>query len=64
MDSIGFSGVMMFIPFLIMIALYVFVIYVLVSVLRFMKRKNELDQARNEKLDKLIQVLETKSGKE
>ncbi|HZG17899.1 MAG TPA: hypothetical protein VE710_23250 [Candidatus Bathyarchaeia archaeon] len=62
MDSIGFSGVMMFIPFLIMIALYVFVIYVLVSVLRFMKRKNELDQARNEKLDKLIQVLETKSG--
>jgi len=64
MDSIEFGGVMMFIPFLIMIALYVFVIYVLVSVLRFMKRKNELDQARNEKLDKLIQVLETKSGKE
>jgi len=64
MDSIGIGGVMMFIPFLIMIALYVFVIYVLVSVLRFMKRKNELDQARNEKLDKLIQVLETKSGKE
>jgi len=64
MDSIGFGGVMMFIPFLIMIALYVFVIYVLVSVLRFMKKKNELDQARNEKLDKLIQVLETKSGKE
>ncbi|WP_134686947.1 hypothetical protein [Brevibacillus migulae] len=64
MESVGVGGIMMIIPLLIMIAIYVFVIYVLVSVLRFMKKKSELDQARNEKLDKLIQVLEANSGKE
>lgn len=56
--DLGGPGIAMLFPLLITLAVYVFVIYVLVSVLRFMKRKNQLDQERNEKLDKLIQVLE------
>lgn len=62
--KLGGPGIGMMFTLLIMLAVYVFVIYVLVCVLRFMKRKTELDQERNEKLDRLIQALEKKGRDE
>ncbi|WP_206529600.1 hypothetical protein [Brevibacillus sp. SYP-B805] len=50
---------MFFIPVLLF---YAFVIYFLVSVLKFMKRKNQLDQERNQKLDRLIDWFENQAN--
>ncbi|MFJ9500162.1 hypothetical protein [Brevibacillus centrosporus] len=46
------------IPILITITFYAFIIYVLVSFLKFMRQKNQHDRDRNEKLDRLIHYLE------
>lgn len=53
-------NMMMGIPSLMMIVVllfYVFILYCLISALQFMKRKQELDKERNEKLDQLIQAI-------
>lgn len=48
------TNVLMFIPVLVTLAGYVLAIYFIVSVLRFMKRKTELDEERNHILSKLL----------
>lgn len=39
------------------VAFYALVVYLIISVIRFMKQKTVLDQQNNEKLDQLIQLL-------
>lgn len=48
------------IPFLITLAFYAFVIYLMIMVIRFMKQKTLHDQQQNEKLDQLIQLFREK----
>jgi hypothetical protein len=48
---------------LLTLAFYVFIVYILVSVLRFMKQKTESDRERNAKLGELIRLMrETTAG--
>lgn len=46
-----------FLPIIIMLAFYGLVVYLIISVVRFMKNKTLHDQQQNEKLDQLIQLL-------
>jgi uncharacterized membrane protein len=49
---------------LIMLAFYVFVIYFVVSILRFMKAKIRCEEERNAKLDQLIEILRERCSRE
>ncbi|USG67105.1 hypothetical protein NDK47_07380 [Brevibacillus ruminantium] len=63
--DIGFGpSLMMIMYFLVIVAFYGFILYFLISVLRFMKNKTENDRAQNQKLDSLIQMLKERSEKE
>ncbi|MGO0060442.1 hypothetical protein ACTID9_10580 [Brevibacillus fluminis] len=44
----------MFVPLLVTLAGYVLAIYFIISVLRFMKRKIELDNQRNQLLSRML----------
>ena len=46
-----------FLPIIIMLAFYALVVYLIISVIRFMKNKTLHDQQQNEKLDQLIQLI-------
>ncbi|GEB34235.1 MULTISPECIES: hypothetical protein [Brevibacillus] len=52
------------IPLFIMLLFYGLIIYLLISLIRFMNNKIALDQERNEKLDQLIQLLQKGEQKE
>jgi membrane protein implicated in regulation of membrane protease activity len=53
----------MLVPLLLTLAFYGFIVYVLVSLLRFMKQKTESDRERNAKLGELIRLMrETTAG--
>ncbi|MBU8714468.1 MULTISPECIES: hypothetical protein [Brevibacillus] len=52
------------IPLFIMLLFYGLIIYLLISLIRFMNNKIALDQERNEKLDQLIQLLQKSEQKE
>ncbi|WNC13390.1 hypothetical protein [Brevibacillus brevis] len=43
---------------------YALVVYFIISVIVFMKRKTKLDQQQNEKLDHLIQLLQNRERQE
>lgn len=62
MDS-GFAGEGLFflvalLPFLIYLALVVFLIYFAVRMIKFMNQKTKLDQEKNRHLAELVRVLE------
>jgi len=57
----GFNFGFALLPMLVTLAFYVFIIYVLISFLRFMKIKNQLDQERNDKLNRLLHVMEQRA---
>jgi|GEM_PF-3077231 len=60
MMEMGGPGLMMVFPFLLFIvylALLLFTVYFMLSVLRFMKQKNEDDALLNQKLDLLLASL-------
>lgn len=52
------------IPLFIMLLFYGLIIYLVISLIRFMNNKIALDQERNEKLDQLIQLLQKSEPKE
>lgn len=43
---------------------YALVVYFIISVIVFMKRKTKLEQQQNEKLDHLIQLLQNRERQE
>ncbi|WP_400162827.1 hypothetical protein ACAF76_005130 [Brevibacillus sp. TJ4] len=58
------SSIATFIPILIALAFYAFVLYLIIMVLRFMKEKTLHDRQRNEKLDQLIELLRERERKQ
>ncbi|CAM5784636.1 MULTISPECIES: hypothetical protein [Brevibacillus] len=64
MHTIGVPTLVTFIPVLITLASFGFILYFLICIIRFMKDKTKNDQARNEKLDMLIHLLKERSSKE
>ncbi|RNB82362.1 hypothetical protein EDM56_23865 [Brevibacillus fluminis] len=48
------AGLFMFVPLLVTLAGYVLAIYFIICVLRFMKRKIELDNQRNQLLSRML----------
>nr|WP_311837575.1 hypothetical protein [Brevibacillus aydinogluensis] len=66
-DMNPLTSFMMIFPLLTLVltlAFYGFIVYVLVSLLRFMKQKTESDRERNAKLGELISLLrETNVGR-
>ncbi|WP_431809807.1 hypothetical protein [Brevibacillus agri] len=59
MLNVGVSAI----PLLIMLLFYGLIIYLIFSLIRFMKNKTSLDRERNEKLDQLIQLLQEQEQK-
>ncbi|ELK43069.1 hypothetical protein BAG01nite_11240 [Brevibacillus agri] len=59
MLNVGVSAI----PLLIMLLFYGLIIYLIFSLIRFMKNKTSLDRERNEKLDQLIQLLQQQEQK-
>ena len=43
-----------FIPFIIYLAIFIFSIYFVIKIIKFMNAKIKLDQERNQKIDELI----------
>ncbi len=50
----------MVVPFLLMVAFYGFILYVVICVLRFMKEKIRLDEERNQLLAELVKWTRSK----
>ncbi|CAJ1001657.1 MULTISPECIES: hypothetical protein [Bacillales] len=62
--ALEYHSFFMIVPLLLTLAFYGFIVYVLVSLLRFMKQKTESDRERNAKLGELISLLrETNVGR-
>ncbi|WHX29352.1 hypothetical protein QNK09_19995 [Brevibacillus agri] len=59
MLNVGVSAI----PLLIMLLFYGLIIYLIFSLIRFMKNKTSLDRERNEKLDQLIRLLQQQEQK-
>ncbi|WP_165786709.1 hypothetical protein [Heyndrickxia camelliae] len=53
-------AVFSFLAMLIYLVIFLFIIYFVISVLRFMKDKITIDKERNEKLDELIKFMRNK----
>lgn len=47
-----------------MIAFYIFVLYVIISFLRFMRQKNAHNQELNDKLNRLLLIMEQRAKKD
>ncbi|MFJ5717777.1 hypothetical protein [Neobacillus sp. NPDC093127] len=57
----GLFGLFALVPIILYLFIIAFGIYFTVRAIRFMNEKTQLDQARNEKLDALIKVMQEKS---
>ncbi|ETI69173.1 hypothetical protein [Neobacillus vireti] len=55
-------GLFALVPILLYLLILAFSIWFIFRTIRFMNEKTMLDQARNEKLDALIKVMQEKSG--
>ncbi|MGG1663588.1 hypothetical protein [Brevibacillus sp. NRS-1366] len=64
MLDFGHVGFISFFPVLIMLAFYALVIYLIFTVIRFMKNKTLHDKEQNEKLDQLISLLKERERQE
>ena len=55
--SDGMFAILTFLPIIFYLVLFVFAIYFVIKVIKFMNEKTKLDREKNEKLTEIIKVL-------